>query len=378
MKICFICPEYPEGPHGGIGTMVQIISRELVKSGHEVRVVGIYPQSYPAPDYEEDHKVKVWRLRVKENKFGWVLPYMKQYKLIKKWVEANEIDVIEAPDSRGWLVFWPKLKIPVIIRAHGSNTFIAKVLGKKPNHLTSFMEQLSYRRADALLSVSKFSAKTTSQAFSLKKKFTVIYNGLEIPFFADIVERQKNRIIFSGSLTRNKGVFCLIHAFCNLLDRSPETTLEIYGKDSIDIEVGPVMQHLLKIIPEDKIDRIKFMGHVSRLELFQVYRTATMAVFPSFVESFSMAPMESMACGCPTIYSELGSGPEIIDNEVDGILVNPRNTSEIANAMYKLLTNHSLAENISKNGIKKISNQYSQKLMMDKTIAFYEGVQNFV
>ncbi len=374
MKICFICPEYPEGPHGGIGTMVQILSRELVKNGHEVRVIGIYPHSYPAPDFEEDHMVKVWRLRVMKGKFGWVLPFITQYKIIKKWVEEKEIDIVEAPDSRGWFAFWPKLAIPLIIRAHGSNTFIANVLGKKPNLLTTFMERQSYRRADALLSVSNFSAKTTSQVFSLKKEFTIIYNGLEAPDFSDILEREANRIIFSGSLNRNKGVFNLIEAFCILLDRIPKATLELYGKDTKDSEVGSVKMHIIKTIPKDKIEKIKFMGHVSRIELFHVYRTATLAIFPSFVESFSMAPMESMVCGCPTIYSEIGSGPEIIENEVDGILVNPRDSEDIANSLEKILNNPFLAEKISKNGIIKIKNQFSQTLMMEKTIAFYRAI----
>ena len=50
--------------------MVQIISRELVKLGHEVRVIGIYPQSYLASNYEIDLGVKVWRLRIMVLRLG--------------------------------------------------------------------------------------------------------------------------------------------------------------------------------------------------------------------------------------------------------------------------------------------------------------------
>ena len=73
MKVCFICPEYPEGPHGGIGSIVQLMGRNMVQKGHEVKVIGIYPKSYPGNDFEIDQGVEVWRLRYKFGKFGWVL-----------------------------------------------------------------------------------------------------------------------------------------------------------------------------------------------------------------------------------------------------------------------------------------------------------------
>jgi hypothetical protein len=131
MKICYICPEYPEGPHGGIGTIVRMNARELVKMGHEVKVIGVYPEDYPSPDYEEDEGVKVWRLRTKKGRIAWFLPWHKQYSIIKKWVINNQVDIIEAPDSRGWFAFWGKLEVPLVIRSHGSRTFLNHLLGKK-------------------------------------------------------------------------------------------------------------------------------------------------------------------------------------------------------------------------------------------------------
>ena len=119
MRICFICPEYPSGPHGGIGSFTQSTARELVKLGHEVRVIGVYKISYKEPDYEEDNGVKVWRLREQNGKFGWIGAWMKQYFIINKWARHHEIDLVEAPDSRGWFAFWGKLGIPLILRSHG-------------------------------------------------------------------------------------------------------------------------------------------------------------------------------------------------------------------------------------------------------------------
>ncbi len=58
MKICFICGEYPPGPHGGIGTFVQVLARALVAAGHEVRVLGAYGTAYHAANEEVDQGVQ--------------------------------------------------------------------------------------------------------------------------------------------------------------------------------------------------------------------------------------------------------------------------------------------------------------------------------
>ena len=63
MNILYICDEYPPGKNGGIGTMVQVLGRELVKQGHNVHVAGLYGYRYGSSDYEEDKGVRVYRLR---------------------------------------------------------------------------------------------------------------------------------------------------------------------------------------------------------------------------------------------------------------------------------------------------------------------------
>jgi glycogen synthase len=372
MKICFICPEYPEGPHGGIGTMVQIISRELVQMGHEVRVIGIYPKAYPAPDYEIDQGVNVWRLRVLKGKFGWVLPYIQQFNMIKSWVKNKEIDIIEGPDSRGWFAYWPKLTVPVLIRAHGSNRYFAKILGFRPNMLTNLLEKKSYLRADALVSVSQYTATITKQVFNIQRDFIIIHNGIEIPTLNKDQVRENNRVIFSGSLNNKKGIFRLVEAFILICENNSEAKLEIYGKDTIEGQIGSVKEYLINLIPVVWRKNFIFKGHVSRGELFNVYKTSSIAVFPSFAEAFAIAPIESMACGCPTIYSKLGSGKELIEDGIDGLLIDPKQPTEIAKAIQTLLTNPILARRIGQLGRKKIEVSFSKELMTQQSLEFYQ------
>src|ERR1700761_9021534 len=63
MNILYLCDEYPPGRNGGIGTVVQLLGREMVRQGHNVIVAGFYDWGYGGEDYFEDEGVKVYRFR---------------------------------------------------------------------------------------------------------------------------------------------------------------------------------------------------------------------------------------------------------------------------------------------------------------------------
>ncbi|MFH0893484.1 MAG: glycosyltransferase family 4 protein [Bacteroidota bacterium] len=375
MNICFICPEYPEGPHGGVGTMTRVLARELVRMGNEVRVIGVYPESYPSPDYEEDQGVKVWRVRSKKGKFGWIGAWRKQYKIVRKWANEKEIEIVEAPDSCGWFGLWRNIGVPLVLRSNGSNTYFAKVLNYKPNRLTKFLESSSYKKAFQYISASMFTAIETQKVFNLKKDFTIIYNGIEIPKIEnnlDSTKRHKNKIVFAGTLIEKKGVVELVKAAKILHKENIEFVLEIYGKDTVTPERGSMIDFLSKNLSEEIRKKIIFKGHVTREELFQLYQNATCAIYPSYAEAFALAPLEAMACACPVINTKLGSGCELIVNNEEGLLIDPREPAEIANALKKVISEPEFASKIGSNGLKKVKNSFSKEVMAEQTISCFQ------
>jgi glycosyltransferase involved in cell wall biosynthesis len=370
--ICLICPEYPPGPHGGVGTLMQVLARGLVKIGYEVRVIGVFTKRYHfAPDYEEDNGVKVWRIKQGEGKFSWIPAWYKQYRIIKKWQRNREIDIIEAPDSRGWFAFWPKLKIPLVLRANGSVGYFAYVLNYTPNKLAFLFEKKSYQRVDGWISASAFTAKITKQVYHLEKDAEVIYNGIDdVPDFVT-KEREKNKIAFSGVLMEKKGVISLIKALKSMHDKGMDFTMELYGKDYIDAR-GSMQEYLTSLMDEKLKIKILFKGHVTKEELYNAYSTATVAIFPSYAEAFAMAPLESMICACPTIFTKLGSGPELIEDGKDGLLVNPDNIEEIENALVKIINDKTFAKAIGEEGRRTVRNRFLKETYTKKTVDFYQ------
>lgn len=339
MKLCFICYEYPPGPVGGVGTFTQMLGRALVRRGHEVRVAGVYSASYPAPDYEEDDGVRVWRLRESERHLSWVASRYALYRLIRGWVDAGESDLVEAPDCYGWFAGWPRLPVPRVARAHGSLTYYAHELNRPVSRLGHRLESWSYRRTDAWIAVSEHAGVLTRQLFSLPHAPTVLYNPIDLPDGApNRTARTRGLVLFSGTLTPKKGVVTLLDAWPSIVAAAPYARLHVYGKDQRDPDGGSSMQRWLTArLSESLRPTVIFHGHVDRPVLLRALHAAEVAVFPSYTETFGLGAVEAMACGCPTVYTKRSCGPEIVRDGVTGLLVDPDDASEVAHAVLRVL-----------------------------------------
>jgi glycosyltransferase involved in cell wall biosynthesis len=373
MKICFVCSEYPPGPHGGIGTMTQVLGRALARDGHDVRVIGVYPHSYDAPDFENDHGVEVLRLRERNHRLGWIRSRYELYQRVLQWVRAGLIDLVEVPDYQGWAAGWRPLAAPVITRLHGSLTYFASELHQPIDRASYWLERFSLRRADYACSVCRYTAEMTERVFRIPLgSSAILYNPVELPPPGQEPVRLRNRVIFSGTLTPKKGIISLIKAWPLVTRGSMGPELHIFGKDGRAPGGGSMREYLMALLPHNTRASVHFHGHVSRAELFDVYRTSGLAVFPSFAEAFAVAPLEAMACGCPTIASNRGSGPELLAHGREGLLVDPEKPEEIAEAITGVLKNPSLGQNLGAAGRARVRDVFSVDPLVAQNAAFYE------
>jgi len=97
--------------------------------------------------------------------------------------------------------------------------------------------------------------------------------------------------------------------------------------------------------------RVHLTGTVSFETLLQLYSGALALLHPSLCEGFGNPVAEAMACGCPVITSNLSAMPEVANGAA--LLVNPRDTGEIAAALNRVATDGDLAANMSANGLKR-------------------------
>ena len=101
----------------------------------------------------------------------------------------------------------------------------------------------------------------------------------------------------------------------------------------------------------DVRSRIKFLSYIPYNQLPKLLSAATALVFPSLWEGFGLPVLEAMACGTPVICSNLASLPEVAGNAA--LLIDPLETSAIASAMNRLLTDNDLRSQLKTAGLQR-------------------------
>jgi glycosyltransferase involved in cell wall biosynthesis len=101
-------------------------------------------------------------------------------------------------------------------------------------------------------------------------------------------------------------------------------------------------------------------------------------VFPSYAEAFAVAPLESMACECPTIYSRRGSGPELLTDGKEGLLVDPDKPEEIAAAMVRVLHDDNFARNLGQAARAHVIEKFSTRTLVSQNVeAYTQALEQF-
>ena len=163
MKIAFLTPEFPHpkmGLSGGIGTSILNLSKGLTLIGHQVFVL-VYGQK--EDEVFEENDISYYKIRnIKLKGFSRLLTQKKIERLINNLVENHQLDIVEAPDWTG-ITSRIKPNCPVVIRLNGSDTYFCHLDKRPVKFLNKFHEKRALQNADALLSVSQYTAEVTKQ-----------------------------------------------------------------------------------------------------------------------------------------------------------------------------------------------------------------------
>ncbi len=173
-------------------------------------------------------------------------------------------------------------------------------------------------------------------------------------------------ILFVGRLIYYKGAEYLIEAM-----KKVDAKLLLVGE-------GHLKESLINLA--DKIgirDKIVFMGRIDDEDLIHYYHACSVFVLPSIAnsEAFGIVQLEAMACGKPVINTELPTGvPWVSVHGETGITVPPRDSSALADALNVLLNDADLCEKYGQNARKRVEEEFTMKLMMDRVLSVYKQV----
>lgn len=216
------------------------------------------------------------------------------------------------------------------------------------------------RRANKII-VPSYYFKTIIFNWGIKtEKIKVIYNGINLPNHLGVrhPSRGEKVILSVGRLVPWKGFKVLIEIMPNLLEKSPSLRLMIVGS-------GPQQSELEELIKKLKLEeRVILTGQLSREDLLELKNKADIFVLNTHWESFSFDTLEAMAVGLPVVTTKIGSLPELIEQNQEGILVEPDDREAIAEAIQKILQDDIFRQTIVQNAYEK-SKQFSLQNTLD-------------
>ena len=391
MNILFYCSEYPPFPTGGIGSVTKVIAEELVnRYNYNIYVVGYYTNTFNLPLYSEINGVKVYRLH-KTYRDGFyrkiifkILTKIHMSKVIikselsytEKFIEGlilrNKIDILELPDYYSFnnidcKLNFKKFSIPTILRIHGSVSFINKLKGFSSDIIQQ-NDQAHFNRCDYLSAVSEYSLNYVNENFNVShfKRKTVIYNPIADAFLKQNIASDSKTILFIGKLTETKGCYSLLKAFNLCANQFPEFELRLIGKGDI--------KKAESFVESEIRERVKFLGFCDKKKIKEEIDRCAFACIPTYFENFSIVALEIMARQKALIFTNRTSGREIIEDGVDGFLVNPEDVSQITMKIDTLISNTALRNSMAEKAYKRIKTNFTTSIILKNIIDFYNEI----
>lgn len=245
---------------------------------------------------------------------------------------------------------------------------------------TQISERLEYymaRCARVLTSPSRKLAEDVAKQWCFDAATVrVVPNPIDHELFCPAEETADDDILlYVGRISRYKGVETLIEALPAILKAFPEIRVRLVGKDH-----GPdgmsMINHLRQRLRDLRVPEmtVEFVGPLEWSALPAVYRNAAVCVIPSFYESFSYTCVEAMASGCAVVASAVGAIPEIITDQVDGLLVPPSSPEALAAAVVHLMSDPALRRQLGMRARATTRDRFSTRVICEETERVYRSL----
>ena len=379
MKIAFLTSEYPHPKANfaaGIGTSIMNLSTELVNQGHQVSVI-LYGQNNDEAFL--DNGIEFYKIKnIKFKGFSRYLTQKKIQGLINNLVSNGKVEIIEAADWTG-ITSNIKLNCPIVVKLHGTDTYFCHLDNRPVKFINKLREKRALKRADARLSVSYFVADVTKKIFSLSNNFEVIPNGINLEKFSSDnsgLNKEQNYILYFGTLIRKKGLLELPSIFNEVCKVNKEIKLILVGRDASDIltKNTSTWEIMKSQFDKEALKNVEYIGSVSYQEINEYIQNAMVCVFPSFAEALPVSWIEAMALRKAIVASNIGWAKEVIDDDLNGFLVNPKDHKMFANKILKLLNDSKKREDFGERARKKVEKTFSIDIVARQNVDYYRKV----
>ena len=390
MKLALVCPaSLPATQFGGIVFLAVDLAREIAEMGHDVTIYttdldfsnGPNKFNKELPRLEKIKKFKINRTHVW---FSFKLFFVNSS--MSKQIENDKPDIIHTIGLRSYqsIVAWrtsKKLKIPLVVSDQGGLTthpffnesgLILKILYRIQN----FFIKRIITNATAVSAANEYE-KEIFRNLNKKSKIEIIRNGVNLETlvskknFKEKYGINSRFILFVGRFSKSKGIENLINAL-NMIKHEglfSDVRLVIMG---VDFGYEQKMEEMIKKF--DLSEKIMVIKNPPRDDVISAYGESEFLILPSQWELSPLVPLESFAFKKPVISTKSHGIPFTVQDDKNGILVEPENPSELASAIKKLLLDEGLRNRLGLSGYNFVHEECNCISMAKNSLNLYEQI----
>lgn len=319
MKIGITLHPYGEKRPAGLGRAIF----ELIKAMLEIDQENEYAILSKDPNLDPDLPGSNWRVQNINN---------------SRILKSLDVCIFNTPILPLRTYIWKNIKKTVVI------AYDFAYLQYSPNPFLKLAHSFALKHADLIISISEATKKDLINIFKIpEEKIKVVYLGYNK--ICEVTPKPTSNLpekffLFVGAIKERKNVHGVVEAFKNYSDSGGQNNLVIAGNGS--------GEYFEKIKSMANGNKVIFLNQISDGQLSYLYQNAEVLLYPSFVEGFGLPILEAQSCGLPVITSNVSSLPEVAGD--GAILVDPKNTLEIAEAMKKISLDSTFRQDLIEKG----------------------------
>jgi phosphatidylinositol alpha-mannosyltransferase len=362
MKIGIVCP-YNYFIHGGVQEHAKAQMLELIKRGHDVKLITPRPRNHK--DEAPERVIFVGqsaRFRTPTNTSS-DISISVDIDVLERVLEEQKFDIIHFHEpAMPFLArqILSKVTIPTVGTFHAAspNNRVGKsFISSMTPYIRSFARQVS-----AITVVSPAAAELIGEDYT----YETIPNGVDLKKYRpQKIKRDPNLIVFVGRLEKRKGPKYLIKAFAHLKQKYPKLRLEFAGD-------GPLRSGLEAYCRDQAIEDVTFRGFVEEDKKRELMARCGVFTSPAlYGESFGIVLVEAMAMGAPVVAGNNPGYATVMTDRGALSLVDATLTEQYAARLELFLKDQELTQLWGRWALKAVKN-FDWPKIVDKYEALYK------
>jgi glycosyltransferase involved in cell wall biosynthesis len=263
-----------------------------------------------------------------------------------------------------------KLRIPCVVTVHGvfaERGFFANSAQQFYLHTIGLS---ALRSANKIICLTQADKADIEELGCRPDKIAVVRNAVDTVFFEPCGSRSDKLVVWVGRFVKEKGVEYLVEAARDISKNASDVKILLIG-------YGPLKEKIVEMSRNYGLlgKSIFIEGPLSREEVAQTLRKATIFAFPSLREGMPIALLEAMASELPVVVFDVPGIRELVKHGMNGLVVEPKNHEQLSKAILYLLNNEDQRKAFGEKSRRKvIENNSWKKVLAALDMVYFEAI----